>query len=393
MARAESKMVMGYLPIEPHHHAAILSLVMPATPAVKLLDPFAGDGLFLEVAAKAWHVTPYANELDGERAQACIERFGPTQAVRCDVERLLASNNAFGAAWLNPPYDHDKTAKANKRVEFAYLRHSWKWLQDGGLALWCVYNQHITEDAAAFLAKSSSRVDVWALPGKHQGEYDQVVVAAIKGTHPNPAELYQGILDGKSHPRLLTLQAQPLYKLPAPPQITRFVFAPDTIDEEQGLRLIQEQGAWKTNGFQALLEVPRPPEQIEPVVAPRPGHMALVLAAGVANGAVIQTKNYGQVAIRGKTQHVEQIARIEVEAAPGDPERQIKKTTIRLKPTTTLTLLAQGGTVVEMDGDEALLEFITANKQALTGYLNQKFKPMYTFDLKKLRHSTEFLVN
>ncbi len=380
VARAESKIIMGYLPIEPHHHPAILSLVMPATPAVKLLDPFAGDGLFLQVAAQAWNVTPYANELDGERAQKCIERFGPKQAVRCDVERLLASNNAFGAAWLNPPYDHDKTAKANKRVEFAYLRHSWKWLQDGALALWCIYSQHITEDSAAFLAKNSNRVDVWALPGKHQGEYDQVVVAAIKGTHPNPTELYQNILDGKAEPMALTVQPEPLYKLPALPHITRFVFAPDIIDEEQGLRLIQEQGAWKTNGFQALLEVPRPPEQIEPVVAPRPGHMALVLAAGVANGAVIQTEDYGQVAIRGKTQHVEQIARVEIEAAPGDPERQVKKTTIRLKPTTTLTLLAQDGTMIEMEGDEALLGFITANKRSLTSYLNQKFKPMYGFD-------------
>jgi len=356
MARASSKAIMGYLPIDSHHHPAILSLVMPATPAVKLLDPFAGDGLFLDVAAQAWNVTPYANELDGERAQACIERFGPKQAVRCDVERLLASNNAFGAAWLNPPYDYDKTAKANKRVEFAYLRHSWKWLQDGALALWCIYSQHITEDSAAFLAKNSSRVDVWALPGKHLGEYDQRVVVAIKGSHPNPTELYQHILDGKNQPRPLIIQPEPLYKLPAPSQITRFVFAPDIIDEEQGLRLIEEQGAWKTNGFQALLEVPRPPEQIEPVVAPRPGHMALVLAAGVANGAVIQTEDYGQVAIRGKTQHVEQIARVEI------------------------ALLAQDGTVVEMEGDEALLGFITANKRSLTSYLNQKFKPMYGFD-------------
>jgi hypothetical protein len=99
---------------------------------------------------------------------------------------------------------------------------------------------------------------ITALPGKHQSEYDQVVVAAIKGTHPDPTELYQRILDGKANPRLLTAQPEPLYKLPAPPHITRFVFAPDIIDEEQGLRLIQEQGAWKTNGFQALLEVPRP---------------------------------------------------------------------------------------------------------------------------------------
>ena len=104
MARAESKMIMGYLPIEEHHFPALLSLVAPTTCDVRMLDPFAGDGRFLEVAAKAWNVTPYANELDGERAQVCIERFGPKQAVRCDVERLLASNNAFGAAWLNPPY-------------------------------------------------------------------------------------------------------------------------------------------------------------------------------------------------------------------------------------------------------------------------------------------------
>jgi hypothetical protein len=97
-------MIMGYLPIEPKHHAAILSLGASATPAVRLLDPFAGQGMFLEAAAKAWNVTPYANELEGERAAACITRFGATQAVRCDVERLVASNNAFGAAWLNPPF-------------------------------------------------------------------------------------------------------------------------------------------------------------------------------------------------------------------------------------------------------------------------------------------------
>ena len=57
--------------------------------------------------------------------------------------------------------------------------------------LWCVYRTHLTEDAAAFLAKNSIRVDVWALPGKHLGEYDQIVVAAIKGMQPDPEALYE----------------------------------------------------------------------------------------------------------------------------------------------------------------------------------------------------------
>ena len=171
MARAESKMVMGYLPIDEQHHLAILSLVAPATRVHRLLDPFAGEGEFLDVAARAWNVTAYANELDGERAAQCLERFGPQQAVRCDVERLIASNKAFSIGWYNPPYDHDKLAADGKRVELRYLRHAWKWIQNGGLVLWCVYRTHLTEKAAAFLAKHSTRVDVWAQPGKQLGEY------------------------------------------------------------------------------------------------------------------------------------------------------------------------------------------------------------------------------
>jgi superfamily II DNA or RNA helicase/16S rRNA G966 N2-methylase RsmD len=385
MARAESKMVMGYLPIEERHHAAILSLIAPATPATRLLDPFAGEGEFLEVAAKAWNVTPYANELDGERADKCIARFGPTQAIRCDVERQLASNEAFGIIWANPPYDHDRLARNNKRVEFAYLRHSWKWAQDGAIVLWAVYNQHITEDAAMFLSKHSSRVEVWALPGKHLGEYDQVVVVAIKGAPANLERLYEQIMAGKAVPRPLTVQPEPIYHAPTPPDPeTRFVFAPDTVDDIQGLRLVQSQGAWKSNGFQALLEVPRPPEQIEPIVPPRPGHLALVLAAGVADGAVIRTEEHGRVAVRGKTVHVEEIARVETEVSPHDPAQTIKRTTMRMKPTTTLTLLADNGELVQMEGDDDLLKFITDNKKALAAYLNGKFKPMYQFDMNGL---------
>ena len=384
MARNESKAIMGYLPIEAKHHTAITSLVAPATPTHKLLDPYAGEGEFLEVAAQAWNVTPYANELDGDRAAKCIERFGVKQAVRCDVERLIASNSAFSCGWFNPPYDHDASASGNKRVEFRYLRHSWKWIQDGGLVFWVVYLHHLTEDSVVFLSKNSTRVDVWALPGKHLGEYDQIIVAAVKGLQANPEALYEQIMAQKADPQVLEAQPEPVYKLPAPKTISRFVFAPDVIDEAQGLKLIEEQGAWKSNGFQALLEIPSPPPQIEPVVAPRPGHLALVLAAGVADGAVIDTETYGRVAIRGKTQHVEQIARVDVESDPNDPERQVKKTTIRLKPSTTLTLLAEDGTLVEMDGDEALLEFITSNKKALAGYLNNKFSPAYQFDMNGL---------
>lgn len=384
MSRPENRVVMGYFAIEPKHHAAILSLVQPASPDHKLLDPFAGEGEFLEIAAKAWNLSPYANELDGERAAKCLERFGPKQAVRCDVERLSASLGAFSLGWYNPPYDHDAAAKNSKRIEFSYLRHAWKWIQEGGLVMWCVYQQHLTEEALAFFAKNSQQADVWALPGKHLGEFSQVILVAVKGLQANPNSLYQNLLLQKQNPRLLTVQSEPIYKLPKPPKLNRFVFAPDMVDETQGLHLLQEQGAWKNQGFQTLLELPPAPTEIVPPVAPRPGHTALVLAAGIADGAVIESSEHGLVALRGKTRPVEVIARVEVEPDERDPEHQIKKTTIRLKPTTTLTLLAQDGTITEMEGDETLLNFIRGHRQALAQYLNQRFKPMYRFDLNGL---------
>jgi len=119
-----------------------------------------------------------------------VELFGPRQAMQGDLERLNASSAAFGILWVNPPYDHDATASAgNKRVELRHLRHSWKWAQVGAVVFWVVYDHHITEDASAFLAKYSQSVDIWALPGKHLGEYDtfgelryQRIVIALRGT-------------------------------------------------------------------------------------------------------------------------------------------------------------------------------------------------------------------
>jgi hypothetical protein len=42
MARPESKMIMGYLPVDAHHHAALVALVAPGSPTHKLLDPSLG---------------------------------------------------------------------------------------------------------------------------------------------------------------------------------------------------------------------------------------------------------------------------------------------------------------------------------------------------------------
>ncbi|MEO8391610.1 MAG: DUF6094 domain-containing protein [Chloroflexota bacterium] len=376
---------MGYLPILETHHAAIVSLVAAGTPAHKFLDPTAGCGEFAEVAGRAWNLTVYTNELDHDRADARIERFG-ANALQGDMERLTASNNAFSLLWNNPPYDIDKTAEGeSKRVEYLYLRHSWKWAQNGGIVMWCVYLHHLTEAAAAFLAKNSSRVDVWALPGKHLDCYDQIIVVAIKGQHPNPEALYESILEAKAKPRLLTVQAEPIYKLPAPPHISRFVFAPDVVDSATGKRYLDDQGAWRSAKFQSYLQsaAPTTPTLVS-VIPPRPGHTTIVLAAGMADGAVIESEAYGTIALRGKTRVVEKTVRVDVEQNQ-DPDHPTIKTTKRLSPTSTIALLSKSGTVVQLNDDEAMIKFITDHKAPLNRYIESRFNPLYRFDLNGMR--------
>jgi hypothetical protein len=62
MARPGSKMKAGYLPIEERHYPALLSLVAPATPSHRLLDPFAGEGTFLTTCLRWQKTNPTTEE-------------------------------------------------------------------------------------------------------------------------------------------------------------------------------------------------------------------------------------------------------------------------------------------------------------------------------------------
>ncbi len=298
MSRLTSIELGGYYPYPESHLDAMTSLFAPSSNGGRLLDPCAGEGRALQHLAEAWHLTPYANELDTDRAAECQVRFGPIQVVQGDLYTLRASLGSFSAVWCNPPYTWDMGSVDEKRRELAVLKHSWKWLSPGGYMLWVVYAHHVTPDAAAFLAKHSRAVDIWRLPGLHLGEYIHVVVVAQEGDSPeDPALFAQRILQGAASPRELTLQDTPLYTFPQPRSKQRFIFAPKVITPELALQAVQADGAQFGAAFQRLLESPPPVESVRPVVRPRGGQLALVLAAGLFNGIVVQTED-GRAAVR-----------------------------------------------------------------------------------------------
>ncbi len=382
MPRLTSLEKGGYYAFPDEYLPAVASLFTPAPDGGRLLDPCAGEGRALQHLSDAWKLTPYANELDTDRAAACQALFGPIQAVQGDLYTLRASLGSFPAIWLNPPYTWETGSGDDKRRELGMLKHAWKWLQAGGWMMWVVYAHHVTADAASFLAKHCKTVDVWRLPGLHLGEYVHVVVVAQEGTPPqDPALFAQHILQDAANPRELTVLDTPRYAFPPPRTKQRFVFAPKVITPELALQAVQADGAQFGAGFQRLLQPPPPVENVRPVVRPRGGQLALVLAAGLFNGIVVQTEE-GRAAVRSTVEPVEQL--VEGTELDESDETTTEREVYRTRPQVTITLLDERGQITDMSGDAALVDFIGRHKTALLEYLDEHFSPLYNFDYGEL---------
>jgi hypothetical protein len=374
----------NFYPYPEDHLPALASLFTPDTHGGKLLDPCAGEGAALHYLSNAWGLHPYANELDTERAAACVRLFGATQAVQGDLYQLRASTTGFVALWCNPPYVWDKTG-SDKRRELGMLKHSLKWLQSDGYALWCVYAHHVTTEAASYLAARCSQIDIWKLPGLHLGEYTHVVVVARLGqptVDPDRRTLQLvELARGNGMPEL-TIQAMPRYEFPSPVSRKSFLFAPKVISPEIALQAVREGGAQFGSGFTTLLEPPAVSEEVRPVVRPRGRQLALILAAGMFNGLVLDADK-GRAAVRSTVEPVEEL--IETEGDPEGGDEETAREVFQTRPRVTITLLSESGDVTDLSGDSALVDFIKAYKPVLMQYLDDHFKPLYSFDYSDLK--------
>jgi len=383
LARLSSHEVGGFYEYPPNYLPHVASLFASAMNGGKLLDPCAGEGDALAHLSDTWGLTPYANELDHERTAACVEKFGAIQAVQGDIFQLRASTNGFVGAWINPPYTFDMGSE-EKRRELSFLKHSLKWVQTGGIILWVVYAHHVTADAAIVLAKNCSRVDVWQVPKLHMGTYRQVVVISQIGTsQQEQASFAQDILKQAQNPRDLSIHDEPLYSFPSPHPVKRFIFAPKILTPEITLAAIQTNSVHQSAQFQTLLEPPPPIDDIRPIVKPRGMQIGLVLAAGMFNGLILDTPEYGRAAVRSTIRTVEELREAPEEINEDDPtttEREVYRT----RPVVTITLLTERGDAIPMTGDAALVEFIGQYKSALLDYLEAHFKPIYNFDYSKI---------
>lgn len=292
MARLASQAKGGYYPTPPAEMALICArLRAPAGEEVNLLDPCCGEGLALRQMADALAgqgAAPHTFGVELEQTRADKARGCLDRVLAGGYEWLRASNEVFSALWLNPPFDEDPERERTEVRFLLDLTAPGKYLQPGGLLMYCVPRQSLTP-AANYLAIRFRGIKVYRFTDANYPTFHQVVVFGYRdrvgGEEASAARDY------------LTAAGEGRVQLPS-------------LDEDDGITFLVPGANGPVNIFRSAILLPEeiltdveaspaweafeglicPSAQKHRAVLKRPilplklAHLALAIAAGAVDG-------------------------------------------------------------------------------------------------------------
>jgi hypothetical protein len=276
--RNVARIKLGYYPLPPAEGVRLRSLLRFA-PGASALDPCAGTGEALHQLTAGDGVEKHAVELDTERAAAAAASGIAT--VHGNLFDTVGRVESFSFLYLNPPYDSEIGSMGNKRMEYLFLEHTFRWLVQSGVLLMVVPQERL-EPTIPLLAGNFTDLQVFRLTDPEAQRFDQVALFGIRkrmrGEHydRNRETLLQ-LVWSRSMPTL-TGNESPYAVPPAKPVPLVYRGLPlDRIED-----LLIGSGAWRQVETFLL-----PKEEItggRPITPLHAGHVGLLCTAGLLNG-------------------------------------------------------------------------------------------------------------
>jgi tRNA1(Val) A37 N6-methylase TrmN6 len=314
---------MGYYPTPEAILPWLCACLQRSGPGlVRVLDPCAGQGQALWVIGEHLDAMTFGIELDQERglaAQAVLD-----QCLIGDCLRAQVSNNLASLLLLNPPYDWDSGGgleEKTERYERSFLRVSLKWLRPGGVLVYLIPETRLEAGIARMLSHHFQDIRVFRLPEDLYQRFKQVVILAAKTTRPRPNDETQGWLialgSGQAEAPFLPTEPDWVYVVPPSLKLKPLVFRSAEIDPLALEREVRQHGL-----HERILRLLLPSEQSQSLKALMPlrhGHLAQLIACGLAGGVVTDQDGRNPLLVKGVTKKV---VDHRVEYEPGK-ERQI----------------------------------------------------------------------
>lgn len=261
-------------------------------PSGRLLDTCAGEGVAARLARR-WGLESYGVELHAGRAAICSRVM--TRALHGSYHQLATTTGAFSVLFLNPPYDDGE----NGRQEVEFLRAAKQYLVPGGLLVFIpptrILGSSWLNDT---LRNEFTSVEVFEFPEPEFQAFKQVVVFAKKraaDAHSYSWSYGHGIPSGPYG--VLGESKYAAGVLPGKGSGS-FVFALHGMDPNEVAP--RDGGCYRLPQWRTLIGKEDLCSFERPLVAPRPGHIAMLLAAGSLNGTEIDS---GEI-VKGSSEKV-----------------------------------------------------------------------------------------
>lgn len=304
MARLASNALGGFYPTPQHIVSVIGSHIHVPDKGLTLLDPCAGEGkavlglaqYFAErVPNNTTKSVLYAIEMEKSRYatldQAARSQLGWSQNVlHSDAFHVVFGTsewkNGVSVLWLNPPYDYDRKWG---RLETKFLARFTDALAPGGVLVYLVPYYALTS-AATILGTSYQDLQCYRFPGTEFDAYKQVCLFATKLSNPlvePDSDLVSMVSGWADNPGTIPELAEGTLEFEAPGAKGLHV----TKKQLDVATLLKEVQPWHTEDIIPDIDLNDLLYRSYPLaMPPRPAHIAAGIAAGIFNGALIESE-------------------------------------------------------------------------------------------------------
>jgi hypothetical protein len=176
MARNVSRIKLGYYPLRPAEGARLRRL-LDFAPGASAVDPCAGTGAALHQLTEGAEVKKHGVELDAGRAAAASASGIAT--VHGNLFDTIGKSESFSFLYLNPPYDSEIGSADNKRMEYLFLEHTFRWLVGGGVLLMVVQQERL-DSAIPQLAGNFTDLRIFRVTDPEAERFDQVALFGVR---------------------------------------------------------------------------------------------------------------------------------------------------------------------------------------------------------------------
>jgi Uncharacterised methyltransferase family (DUF6094) len=175
--RNVGRIKLGYYPLPEAEGRRLRNLLKYPAEIVSALDPCVGTGAALTQLTEGAVVSLHGIELDADRATTA--KGVSIETVHGNVFDTHARVESFSLLYLNPPYDSEIGSMDNKRMEYLFLEHTYRWLIYGGILLMVVPHERLYA-CAQLLAANFTSFNVFRLTDPESDRFDQVAFVGIR---------------------------------------------------------------------------------------------------------------------------------------------------------------------------------------------------------------------